>query len=163
MAEGLADEVRPGLEIDQNDYTFVEGDEFAITDVLRVFSRFLALPMYIDSFPDHATRVATFNQVNAAGKIPKELFDCYFQNKLRTNKLYPVVSYVSILARMRGNPPEFKRFMNEECKTVSLESYSELPLAAKLEKVAEVERLANSILNKMVELGMVEGPWASNE
>jgi hypothetical protein len=64
---------------------------------------------------------------------------------------------VSTLARMRSNPPEFKRFMNEECATVSLEGYSELPLAAKLEKVAEVERLATTVLNKMVELGMVEG------
>ena len=163
LAEGLADEVRPGVDIKEGEYTFLRGDEFAVTDTVGVLSRFLALPMYIDSFPDHETRITAFNQASADGKISKEQFDNYFKNKLRTNRLSAVVSNVSTLARMRGNPPELKAFLNEECPTVSLVGYSELSLAAKLEKVAEVENLAIVVLNKMIELGVMQGPVVTKD
>lgn len=158
LNEGLAVEVRHGLDLDASEYEYIKGDEFAINDAIGVICRFLSLPMYIDGFDSHDARVATFNETSKVGKLSEDFKELYFHNKLRTNRLNPVINTIGTLSRMRGNPPELNIFLKEQIQSVSLVGYAELPVSEKLAIVSSVEQLGVAALNKMIEIGAISGP-----
>lgn len=161
LNEGLAVEIRTGLDLDATNYSYIKGDEFAIDDTTGVICRFLSLPMYIDDFPSHDVRLATFNKASTNGKLPADFRELYFHNKLRTNRLLALVSSIETLAKMRENPPELNSFIKEQVQALTLANYSELAVSDKLAVVSQVEELAVSVLNKMIEIGVVSGPQVS--
>ena len=157
LNEGLAVEVRTGLNIEVKNYEYIKGDQFAIEDTKGVICRFLALPMYIDDFVSHEVRIASFNEASAAGKLPAGFSELYFLNKLRTNRLSSVLRSVETLGKMRANPAELNSFIKEQVQTVSLANYSELSVQDKLAVVSQIEQLATNVLNKMLEIGVISG------
>jgi hypothetical protein len=157
LAEGLVDEVRPGLVVKAEDYRFVQGEEFAVKNLVTILTGYLTTPTLIDSFPSHEEdRVPAFNKAGVLDSdVNKKL---YLSNRLRVNKISSVLRTLGVTVRVRELPQSFRDFIESEIKDFNIEHYSTLDSN---QKVLLTERLATiciNVINQAVAENIVNGP-----
>ena len=172
---GLVDEIREGLDISEIDYKLVyEKETFLLGITLGPFTRYVASPMFIDSFATHdknrglspedqdnndlTDRINAFNKTDIHAEPSSRKF--YFLNRLRLNR---VASVVEIIKQLKGRssrnlPAEFNQFISQSTLDLEISNYNNWSNEQKITFVEALTEFVKDILNKMVECKMIEGP-----
>lgn len=152
---GLVDEVRPGLPLNEAEYTPGIGDEFATKDFIYKVTSFVSTPMFIDSFTSHEEeRIPAFNHSGIFDDFDRDL---YMQNRLRLNKSRSLLSAIRSMAGVREFPESFREAAQKMSNDFNTNGFKDWENE---ERVIFTEKLTNAVVelfNQAIDEGVVKG------
>ena len=156
LSEGLVDEVRPGLAVKAEDYTFLKGDEFAVQNLIDMLTGYLAKPTLIDSFASHEDRIQAFNKSGVLDSPGNSKL--YLSNRLRVNSLLSALSTLEVTVRIRELPESFRDFVQSEINGIDLSQYPDLDVDQKILFTQRLAAACVNVINQAVTENIIKGP-----